>query len=358
MADHLLFQPLSLQNIIIPNRIVVSPMCQYSAIDGFANDWHLVHLGQFAIGRAGAIIQEATAVSPEGRISYGDLGIWDDQHIEKYSQITSFIKSQGSIPGIQLAHAGRKASTDLPWISRKQFTPEEINGWQTLSSSDLPYHTADIPPLALTISEIEQVIEQFKTAAIRATKAGFQIIEIHAAHGYLLHQFLSPLINNRDDQYGNSFENRIRIVLEIVTAIKQVMKADQSLWIRLSATDWAEGGWDLEQTTALVSILKEIGVEVVDVSSGGAVPTQKIPVGPGYQVPFADHIKRETQMCTGTVGLISTAKQAHDILSREAADFILIGREFLRHPHLPYSWARDLGISINWAPQYERAKAE
>ncbi|MCT1525264.1 NADH:flavin oxidoreductase/NADH oxidase [Sphingobacterium hotanense] len=354
----MLFKTLPLKNITISNRIVVSPMCQYSAEDGYANNWHLVHLGQFAIGRAGAVIQEATAVSPEGRISYGDLGIWKDEHIEKYSEITEFIKEQGSIPGIQLAHAGRKASTDKPWISRNQFAPDEEHGWQTVSSSDVPYLENEYPPKALSVAEIQQVVKDFADAAERAVKAGYQIIEIHAAHGYLIHQFLSPLVNKRHDEYGGSFENRIRLLMEIVEAIKDILGDEHSLWVRISATDWAEGGWDLEQSTALAKLLKEAGVEVIDVSTGGAVHWQKIPVEAGYQVPFASHIKKETGLITGSVGLINSAQQANQIIEDEHADFVLIARAFLRDPHLVYQWAKDLSIELAWAPQYERAKIE
>ena len=357
-AKHSLFSELPLKNMTLSNRIVVSPMCQYSAINGFATDWHLVHLGQFAIGRAAVVIQEATAVSAIGRISYGDLGIWSDEHIEKLKQITEFISSQGSIPGIQLAHAGRKGSTDKPWISRKQFSPDEEHGWQTIAPSAIPYHDYEIPPTEMTLADIQAVVYEFKLAARRAVSAGYKVIEIHAAHGYLIHQFLSPLVNLRDDHYSGPFENRIHFLLEIVHAVKEELGKEQSLWVRLSATDWAEGGWDLEQTIELVKILKLLGVEVADISSGGAVSYQQIPVEPGYQVPFADEIKNSTEICTGTVGLITSAKQAKDIINRSAADFVLIGREFLRHPHLVYEWAKELGEDINWPPQYERAKIE
>ena len=358
MTSPSLFSSLKLSHLELKNRIVVSPMCQYSAVDGIANDWHLVHLGQFAIGRAGAVIQEATAVSPEGRISYGDLGLWKDEQIDKYKQITQFIKGQGSIAGIQLAHAGRKASTDLPWVSRKQFSPNEVHGWQTVAPSPIAYHEKEHPPIGLNRSEIQEIITQFKEAAERAVKAGYQIIEIHAAHGYLIHQFLSPLVNFREDEYGGSFENRIRFLLEIVEAINSVLTTEHSLWVRLSATDWAEGGWDIQQTIKLIQILKEKKVEVADISSGGAVSFQKIPVEPGYQVPFSDQVKEESGIRTGAVGLITTAKQAQDILDRGAADLILLGREFLRHPHLVYTWAQELAIDLNWAPQYARAKIE
>jgi len=350
-----LFSPLSLQHITLKNRIVVSPMCQYSAIDGFANNWHLVHLGQYAIAQAGAIIQEATAVHPTGRISYGDLGIWSDQHITKLKEITTFIKSQGAIPGLQLAHAGRKASTDIPWLGREQILPTENNGWKTVGPSSVPFHSKDDAPKALEIVEIKQIIEDFRQAARRAVEAGYQIIEIHAAHGYLIHQFMSPLINERNDVYGGSFANRIRLLLEIVDAIQLELTNDQSLWVRISATDWAENGWDLNQSTELVKLLKEKGVEVMDISTGGAVEHQHIITAPNYQVPFAEHIKKETQICTGTVGLINTAQQAEEILNTTNVDLILVGREFLRNPNLVLSWAKDLGVTLPKVNQYARA---
>lgn len=358
MSKHSLFSPLKLKSFELQNRIIVSPMCQYSADEGFANNWHLVHLGQFAIGRAGAVIQEATAVSPEGRISYGDLGIWQDAQVEKYKEITEFIKSQGSVPGIQLAHAGRKASTDLPWLTRKQFSPDEQNGWQTIAPSPIPYHETEHPPIKLSIDQINNIILSFQAATERAVKAGYQIIEIHAAHGYLIHQFLSPLTNLRKDQYGGSFENRIRFLLEIIDAMRVRITDQQSLWIRLSATDWVEGGWDVSQTIKLIQLLKSNGVEVADISSGGAVSHQKILVESGYQVPFANEVKKQTNIITGTVGLITSAKQAQDILERDAADFILLGREFLRQPHLVFNWAKELKQDIKWPNQYERAKTE
>jgi len=352
-----IFNPLKLKNLTLSNRIVVSPMCQYTAEDGFANNWHLVHLGQFATGKAGAIIQEATAVVPEGRISYGDLGIWKDEHIAKYQEITNFIKEQGSIPGIQLAHAGRKASTDKPWLSRKQFAPNEENGWQTVSSTGIPYLDSEHAPKALALDEIKKLVEHFADAAERAVQSGYQIIEIHAAHGYLIHQFLSPIINNRTDEYGGSFDNRIRLLLEIVAAVNTKLDERHSLWVRISATDWADGGWDLDASVALVKLLKEAGVEVMDISTGGAVHWQKIPVEPAYQVPFATRIKQETGMITGSVGLITSANQADEIVERDQADFILIGRAFLDDPHLVYHWAKDLTVDLAWPHQYERAKS-
>ncbi|MGO3109254.1 MAG: NADH:flavin oxidoreductase/NADH oxidase [Sphingobacterium sp.] len=350
-----LFSKLELNNITLNNRIVVSPMCQYSAEDGFATDWHLVHLGQFAIGRSAAVMQEATAVQAIGRISYWDLGIWKDEHIYKFQQITSFIKSQGSIPGIQLAHAGRKASDNRPWEGRGQFPADHANGWQTVAPSPIPFLDNQQHPLALTVREIETLVEDFKKAAERAVQAGYQIVEIHAAHGYLIHQFLSPLVNQRDDEYGGSFANRTRLLLEIVDAIKPVA-SNISLWVRISATDWAEHGWDLKQSIALAKILKEKGVEMIDVSTGGAVHHQKIPLSQGYQVPFSQEIKAQSRLKTTAVGIITSAKQAEAILQSEKSDLVLIGRAFLDDPHLTYHFADQLNDSLDWAPQYGRAK--
>ncbi|MFD1769762.1 NADH:flavin oxidoreductase/NADH oxidase [Sphingobacterium suaedae] len=350
-----LFSPLSLTNVELPNRIVVSPMCQYSAEDGFATDWHLVHLGQFAIGRAGAVIQEATAVVPEGRISYGDLGIWNDEHIEKYRQITSFIKSQGSIPGIQLAHAGRKASYDKPWEGSAQFDSNHEYGWQTVAPSPIPFHEKDQIPVALHADDIRTIIANFRQAAIRAVEAGYEIIELHAAHGYLIHQFLSPLVNTRNDEFGGSFDNRIRFLLEIVRAVKPVVR-NCSLWVRLSATDWADGGWDLVQSIALAQHLKEAGVELIDVSSGGAVRHQVIPVQANYQVPFAHAVREQANVPTGAVGIITSGKQGEEILQRGQADLIFVGRAFLDDPHFVYHCASELGVDLPWAPPYSRAK--
>lgn len=350
-----IFQPLALKTQNIPNRIVVSPMCQYTATDGFANDWHLVHLGQYAIGKAGAIIQEATAITPEGRTSYGDLGIWKDEHIEKYKQITNFIKSQGSIPGIQLAHAGRKASTEKPWLGRRQITPEEENGWQTIGPSNLPFHTQDVPPTPMSIKEIQDMVQAFQDATTRAINSGYEIVEIHAAHGYLIHQFLSPLINTRTDKYGGTFENRIRFLLEVIEAV-QLVTDKASLWVRISATDWAEGGWNLEESIALCKILKEKAVEVIDVSTGGGVIQQKITTSPNYQVPFSKAIKQQTGIITGAVGLITNGEQANEILEKNQADLIFIGREFLRNPQFVLRAAEELDQSIDWPSQYERGK--
>lgn len=351
-----LFQPLQINpNLNLKNRIVIPPMCQYSAEDGFANDWHLVHLGARVIGGAAAIIQEATAVSPEGRISYGDLGIWKDEHIEKLKNITAFLKLHDCIPGIQLAHAGRKASTEIPWIGRQQIAPNEKNGWQTYSSSAVPFESNENPPLAMSIKDIEKVIKDFKSAAKRSVEAGYEIIEIHAAHGYLIHQFLSPLINQRQDEYGGSFDNRIRFLMEILNAVKSEVST-QSIWVRISATDWAENGWNLDEAVELCKILKENGVDVMDISSGGAVAHQKIEEGKNYQVPFAKTIKEKTGILTGTVGLIFEAQQAEAILQNEEADFVLIGRESLRDAEFPLNAAKILGVDLAWPNQYARAK--
>ena len=351
----LLFTPLSIKSITFKNRIVVSPMCQYSSVDGFANDWHLVHLGSRAVGGAALLISEATSVSPEGRISPEDLGIWKDEHIEKLNQITTFIETQGAVPGIQLAHAGRKASTFPAWKGRGQ-VPRDQGGWQTLSASEIPFHAKEEAPLALDAAGIQKVVSDFGKAAERALKAGFKVIELHAAHGYLVHQFLSPLSNVRTDEYGGSLENRARILIEIIDAVQAVWPADLPLFVRISATDWAENGWDEDQSVALVKILENKGVDLIDVSSGGLVSHQKITVGPSYQVPFSAKIKKETSALTGTVGLITEAKQAEEILQKGEADLIIMARELLRDPYFPLHAAHELGEDIAWPIQYDRAK--
>ncbi|CAD0003912.1 NADH:flavin oxidoreductase/NADH oxidase [Flavobacterium salmonis] len=352
----LLFSPLTIKNITFKNRIVISPMCQYSAVEGFANNWHLVHLGSRASGGAGLIIQEATAVSPEARISPADLGIWKDGHIEKLKEINEFIVSQNSIPGIQLAHAGRKASVSAPWLGNKKLEKSNI-GWQTVAPSAIPYHENEpFLPEALDKTGIQKVISDFKNAAKRAVEAGYQVIEIHAAHGYLLHQFLSPLTNVRTDEYGGSFENRIRFTLEIVEAVQTEWPSDWPLFVRISATDWAEGGWNPEESVQLSQLLKEKGVDLIDVSSGGLVSHQKIAIAPGYQVSFAEKVKKEANILTGAVGLITEAKQAEEILNNSQADLILFARESLRNPRLPLDFAAALNDNIQWPKQYERAK--
>jgi 2,4-dienoyl-CoA reductase-like NADH-dependent reductase (Old Yellow Enzyme family) len=351
----LLFQPLTIRDIQLKNRIAVSPMCEYSSTEGFANDWHLVHLGSRAVGGAGLIIVEATAVSPEGRISPGDLGIWKDEHISFLQRITTFIESQGSVPAIQLAHAGRKASHHVPWKGNKSLTAEE-GAWQTLAPSAVP-HTAGEPlPEAMTTEDIEQLKNDFSSATKRALEAGFKVIELHAAHGYLFNEFLSPLSNFRTDEYGGSFENRIRLLLEIATDTRKIMGEALPLFVRISATDWVAGGWTGEDSVQLSNRLKEVGVDLIDCSSGGNSPDQKIPVGPMYQVSFAEKIKKETSLLTAAVGLITTAAEAENILSNGQADLIILARQFLRDPYFPLHAAKELGVDIPWPKQYDRAK--
>lgn len=350
-----LFSPLTIKSIILKNRLAISPMCQYSAVDGFANDWHLVHLGSRASGGAGLIIQEATSVSPEGRISPEDLGLWKDEQIEKMQQINRFIISQNSVPGIQLAHAGRKASAASPWNGGRKVAIEN-GGWNTVAPSAIPFYDTDPVPVALDLDGIQKVIADFKSATKRAVQAGFQVMEIHAAHGYLMHQFLSPLSNSRTDAYGGSFENRIRLTLEIVAAVQAEWPENLPLFVRISATDWAEGGWNLQESITLAKILKEKGVDLIDASSGGAVTQQQIPVGPNYQVPFAESIKKEVGILTGAVGLITEASQAEEIVSSRKADLVLVARESLRDPNLGLTFAHDLNAEIAWPKQYERAK--
>lgn len=353
----ILFSPLTIKDITFRNRIAISPMCQYSAVDGFANDWHLVHLGSRAVGGAALIIQEATAVSAEGRITPGDVGIYKEEHIEVLQKITSFVYRQGAIAGIQLAHAGRKASCEVPARGGKQLKASE-GGWTTVSSSTIPFNSADAAPVALDIYGIKKVIHDFKTAAYRSLQAGYKLIEIHAAHGYLIHQFLSPLCNQRTDNYGGSFENRIRLLLEVVKAVKSVWPENLPLIVRISATDWAEGGWDVAEAVELCSLLNKDGVDLIDCSSGGMVPYQQITLGPGYQVQFADRIRKATGILTGAVGMITEGRQAEDILQKGQADLILIGRESLRNPHFPLYAAKELGDEVNWPIQYIRAKMQ
>ncbi len=350
-----LFSPLSIKDITFRNRIAVSPMCQYSADDGFASDFHLVHLGSRALGGAGLIIQEATAVSPEGRITPGDLGLWDDRHIEKLQGIVKFIHEYGAIAGIQLAHAGRKASCAKPWDGGKQLSQNE-GGWKTVAPSSIPFNPEEDSPMALNEDGIKKVVADFKAAARRVSQAGYKLIEIHGAHGYLIHQFLSPLSNHRTDAYGGSFENRIRLLLEIVEAIQSVWPQTLPLFVRLSATDYVEGGWNVDETVQLATILKKNGVDLIDSSSGGMVPYAKIPFGPGYQVAFAERIKRETGIMTGAVGLITDAHQAEEILANDQADMILIARTSLRDPNFALHAAHELGDEIGWPLQYLRAK--
>lgn len=351
----LLFEPLVLRSIALKNRIVVSPMCQYSSVDGFANDWHLVHLGSRAVGGAGLIIAEATAVSPEGRISPEDLGIWKDEHVPMLQRITAFIRAQGSVAGIQLAHAGRKASTYSPWTGEGA-VPETAGGWPVVGPSAVAFAGNYPHPTELDTAGIEKVVADFRAAAVRSLSAGFQVIELHAAHGYLLHEFLSPLSNHRTDAYGGSFENRIRLLLEVVAATREVWPEELPLIVRISATDWTDGGWNADDAVQLAAMLQTRGVDLIDCSTGGNVPKAPIPVGPGYQVQFAARIKQETGILTGAVGLITTAAEAEAILANGQADVVLLAREFLREPYFPLLAAHELGAEMPWPVQYERGK--
>lgn len=346
-----LLTPFEVRSITLRNRIAMSPMCQYCAVDGLANDWHLVHLGSRAVGGAGLIMVEATAVSPEGRITPADLGIWDDKHIEPLARICRFIEAQGAVPAIQLAHAGRKASTDIPWQGGSPLAPGK-GAWQIIGPSPLPFSDQHPTPQTLSEEGIEQVTEQFLSAARRALRAGFQVIEIHSAHGYLLHSFLSPLSNQRADRYGGSFDNRIRLLVQIAERMRQIVPAELPLFVRISATDWVEGGWNIEQSVELARRLGEAGVDLIDCSSGGVVPVAKIPVAPGYQVPFASQIKMEAGICTGAVGLITDPSQANEIISHCDADLVFLARELLRNPYWAHRAYAELNEEPNWPQQY------
>ncbi|HWR35135.1 MAG TPA: NADH:flavin oxidoreductase/NADH oxidase [Clostridia bacterium] len=351
-----LFAPLKLRDITLKNRIGVSPMCQYSSEDGFANDWHLVHLGARATGGAGLVFTEATAVTPEGRISPQDLGIWRDEHIENLSRITEFIKKHGAVAGTQLAHAGRKASTAAPWNGSGS-VPESDGGWRpVLAPSAIPFSDESIKPQALEKSEIARIVSAFADAAARALVAGFQVIEIHGAHGYLLNEFLSPLSNRRTDEYGGTFENRTRALREVISAVRSQWPERLPLWLRISASDWMEGGWTVEDSVALARMVKPLGVDVIDCSSGGTVPNAKIPVGAGYQVPLSERVRREGDILTASVGLITSPVQADQIIRNEQADVILLARELLRDPNWPLRAAHRLHQDIAWPVQYDRAK--
>ena len=350
-----LFDPLAIREVKFANRVFVSPMCEYSSVDGFATDWHLVHLGSRAVGGAGLVLTEATAVLPEGRISPQDLGIWSDDHIKTLSRIVSFIHEQGSVAGMQLAHAGRKASTHRPWEGEGAM-PESEGGWKTVvAPSAIPFADNYPMPQALTVDGIQEIMAAFAHAARRACEAGFRVVEIHGAHGYLIHEFLSPLSNHRGDAYGGSFENRTRFIREIVTAVRTSWPKGAPLFVRISATDWVEGGWDLKQSIELARGLKQLGVDLIDCSSGGSVPHAKIPAGPGYQTPFAQQIREKAEILTGAVGMITSPVQAEQIIATGEADAILIAREFLRDPYWPLRAAEELGQSISWPVQYLRA---
>ena len=348
-----LFEPFAQRSLTLRNRLVVAPMCQYSATDGVPDTWHLVHLGSRAVGGAALVISEATAVSAEGRISPGDVGLWNEAQVAAWAPITAFIKAQGAIAGVQLAHAGRKASAQRPWEGGGPLAGAAA--WPTVAPSAVPFDEGWHVPEALDEAGIAKVIDDFRAAARRALAAGFQLAEVHAAHGYLLHQFLSPLSNRRTDGYGGSLDNRMRLVREVVAAVREVWPQEWPVWLRLSATDWAEGGWDVEQSVALARQVKELGVDLVDVSSGGLVTGVKIPVAPGYQVPLAAQIRREAGIATGAVGLINEPAQAEAILAEGSADVILQARESLRDPYFPRRAAKELGASIDAPLQYLRA---
>lgn len=350
-----LFSPFKIRDIEFKNRVFVSPMCQYSSDNGVPTDWHLVHLGSRAVGGAALVMVEASAVSPEGRISPWDSGIWGEEHAEGFSRITRFIKEQGAVPAIQLAHAGRKASTDAPWRGGGPVS-EDDGGWQPVAPSEIPFAETSHVPRAMDTTEIDAVVDQFVEAARLSLRAGFEVAEVHLAHGYLLHEFLSPLSNERADEYGGSFENRIRLPLRVVEAVRAVWPENLPLFVRISATDWVEGGWTLEDSVRLSRYFKDLGVDLVDCSSGGMSPDAKIPVEPGYQAPFAAEIRRETGIATGAVGLITEPEQAEEIIAGEEADVVLLARELLRDPYWPLLAAHELGAEISWAPQYQRAR--
>jgi 2,4-dienoyl-CoA reductase-like NADH-dependent reductase (Old Yellow Enzyme family) len=351
-----LFSPLTIRDIILGNRIVVSPMCQYSAHDGMAGDWHLVHLGSRAVGGAGLVFTEATAVSPEGRISSHDLGIWKDEHIEGLRRIVKFVRAQGSEIGIQLAHAGRKASVKEPWNGNK-LVPEGAGGWKVVAPSPVVFGEGYAQPVELSSEGIQKVVDDFKAAARRAMLAGFKIVEIHAAHGYLMHQFLSPLSNHRKDEYGGPFENRIRLLTEVVDAVRGGWPPGYPLFVRISATDWADGGWNIDEAVRLAAVLKGRGVDLIDCSSGGLVPYQKIPAGPGYQVAFSQQIREASGILTGAVGIITDAVQAETIITTGQADLVFLARQMLRDPYFPLHAADELRHKeMHWPLQYERAR--
>ncbi|TVZ23016.1 2,4-dienoyl-CoA reductase-like NADH-dependent reductase (Old Yellow Enzyme family) [Dokdonia sp. Hel_I_63] len=350
-----IYTPLTIRGLELPNRIVVSPMCQYSSVNGMANDWHLVHLGSRAVGGAGLIITEAAAISPEGRITPSDMGIWSDEHIQPLKRITTFIKEQGTAVGIQLAHAGRKASTLAPWEESKRLTKDD-GGWLPVAPSPIPFNDEGVVPKELSINEIRDIIKLFIEAAKRAVIAGFDVIEIHAAHGYLLNQFLSPLTNKRVDEYGGTFEKRVRLLLEVTEGIRSVIPDRMPLFVRISATEWAEGGHTIEDSLKISQLLKDSGVDLIDCSTGGVVKSQEIPVEKNYQVPFAEKIKKEINIATGAVGLIDDAIQADDILTNDQADLIFIGREMLRNPYFGLLSPELGGKKIAWPSQYQRAK--
>lgn len=353
--ESMLFSPLTLRGVTLRNRIAVSPMCQYSAREGQATDWHLVHLGARAAGGAGLVLTEACAVAPQGRISPADLGVWDDAQVAGLARLTEIIRSQGAVPGIQLAHAGRKASTAVPWEGGGPLAPAQ-GGWEVVGPAEEPFDAGHPTPHALTAGEIGRIVGAFAAAARRARLAGFEVVEIHAAHGYLLHSFLSPLTNRRSDGWGGDEAGRTRLLTEVVTAVRGEWPAGLPLWVRVSATDWVEGGWGIDDTVALAGKLAPLGADLVDCSSGGLLPRAAIPATPGYQVPFAERVRRKVAVATGAVGLISEPAQAEAIVREGRADVVLLGRQFLREPTWPLRAARELGVDGPWPVQYLRAR--
>ncbi len=351
----MLFDPLTIRGVTFANRIAVSPMCQYSSDDGFATDWHLVHLGSRAAGGAGLVIAEATAVEARGRISPHDLGIWKDEHVEGLARITRYITERGAVPGIQLAHAGRKASTAVPWEGEGWVKPE-TGGWEPVAPSAVPFSPKYATPHALTEAEVADVVAAFGAAARRARVAGFRVIELHFAHGYLVHEFLSPLANQRTDSYGGSFENRVRLARAVARAVRKEWTEELPLFARFSCTDWLPGGWDVPQSVELARLLKTDGVDLVDCSSGGVVGGVTVPIGPGYQTVFAETLRREASIATGAVGLITSAQQADHVLRTGQSDLVVMGRQLLRDPYWPLRAAAELKAEIAWPKQYLRAK--
>ena len=350
-----LFSPLTLRSVTLPNRIAVSPMCQYSARDGFPDEWHLVHLGSRAVGGAGLVLAEATAVQAVGRISPEDTGLWDDAHVEAWRPITAFIRAQGAAPGVQLAHAGRKASTYSPFAAGHGGVPDAEGGWTPVAPSAVPFDESYRAPVELDGAGVARVVSDFAAAARRAVAAGFEVVEVHAAHGYLLHQFLSPLSNRRTDRHGGSLENRTRLAREVTAAVRAAVGEDVPVLVRVSATDWVEGGWTPEDTVVLARELAAAGADLVDVSTGGNVPRAEIPVGPGYQVPFAETVRREADVPVGAVGLITEARQAEQVVADGSADLVLLARELLRDPYWPRRAAGELGAQVTPPKQYARA---
>jgi 2,4-dienoyl-CoA reductase-like NADH-dependent reductase (Old Yellow Enzyme family) len=347
-----LLSPLTIRGVTLRNRIVMSPMCQYIARDGFADDWHLVHLGSRAAGGVALVIVEATAVTRDGRITPGDLGIWSDEHVESLARIARFVESQGAVAGIQLAHAGRKASCDVPWKGGAGLKSPALGGWRVVGPSALAFNDGNPVPTALDEAGIDGVVAAFEAATRRALAAGFRLIEIHAAHGYLLHEFLSPLSNRRTDNYGGSLENRMRLALRVGGAVRKLVPADLPVFVRISATDWADGGWDVEQSVVLACRLRELGIDLIDVSSGGLVPQARIPVGKGYQVPLARKIRNEAGVMTGAVGMITEARHANEIVTGGDADLVFLARELLREPYWALKAQQELGAESSWPISY------